>query len=66
MMRDFKETFLEVIQAVLPLTLAVIVIMLVFLGSNLGHLASFLTGTIMVIAGMTFFLWGQTGHAANG
>ncbi|AKB63570.1 MAG: DUF1538 domain-containing protein [Methanosarcina mazei] len=58
MMRDFKETFLEVIQAVLPLTLAVIVIMLVFLGSNLGHLASFLTGTIMVIAGMTFFLMG--------
>jgi hypothetical protein len=58
MMRDFKETFLEVIQAVLPLTLAVIVIMLVFLGSNLEHLGSFLSGTILVIAGMTFFLMG--------
>jgi hypothetical protein len=58
MMRDFKETFLEVIQAVLPLTLAVVVIMLVFLGSNLGHMTSFLTGTILVIAGMTFFLMG--------
>ncbi|MDQ1253452.1 MAG: hypothetical protein QG646_2619 [Euryarchaeota archaeon] len=58
MMRDFKETFLEVIQAVLPLTLAVVVIMLVFLGSNLGHMTSFLTGTILVIVGMTFFLMG--------
>lgn len=58
MMRDFKETFLEVIQAVLPLTLAVILIMLVFLGSNLEHLGSFLSGTILVIAGMTFFLMG--------
>ncbi|MCC4768961.1 DUF1538 domain-containing protein [Methanosarcina sp. DH2] len=58
MMRDFKEIFLEVIQAVLPLTLAVVVIMLVFVGSNLGHFTSFLTGTVMVIVGMTFFLMG--------
>jgi hypothetical protein len=58
MMRDFKETFLEVIQAVLPLTLAVVVIMLVFVGSNLGHFTSFLTGTVLVIVGMTFFLMG--------
>ncbi|AKB76948.1 Membrane spanning protein [Methanosarcina horonobensis HB-1 = JCM 15518] len=58
MMRDFKETFLEVIQAVLPLTLAVIVIMLVFTGSNPVHFVSFLSGTVLVIMGMTFFLMG--------
>ncbi|MDY9928040.1 DUF1538 domain-containing protein [Methanosarcina sp.] len=58
MMRDFQETFLEVIQAVLPLTLAVVVIMLVFVGSNLSHFTSFLTGTVLVIVGMTFFLMG--------
>ncbi|KKG14275.1 hypothetical protein EO98_09940 [Methanosarcina sp. 2.H.T.1A.6] len=58
MMRDFKQTFLEVIQAVLPLTLAVVVIMLVLVGSNLGHITSFLTGTVLVIVGMTFFLMG--------
>lgn len=58
MMRDFQETFLEVIQAVLPLTLAVVVIMLVFVDSNLSHFTSFLTGTVLVIVGMTFFLMG--------
>lgn len=58
MMRDFKETFREVIQAVLPLTLAVILIMLVIIGSSLDQITSFLTGTVLVIAGMTFFLMG--------
>lgn len=41
MMRDIKETFLEVVQAVLPLTLAISLIMLVFIGSNIGNLISF-------------------------
>ncbi|MCO5380817.1 MAG: DUF1538 domain-containing protein [Methanosarcina barkeri] len=58
MMRDIKETFLEVVQAVLPLTLAISLIMLVFIGSNIGNLISFLAGAILVTFGMTFFLVG--------
>jgi hypothetical protein len=57
MIQDFKETFKEVVQAVLPLTAAVLLIMLV-IGLNSGMFLSFFTGAIMVIAGMVFFLMG--------
>lgn len=58
MMRDIKETFLEVIQAVLPLTLVVVLIMLVFIEANLDLLISFLINVIQVILGITLFLMG--------
>lgn len=58
MMRDIKETFLEVVQAILPLTLAVVLIMLIFVGANRDLLISFLIGVIEVTAGMTLFLLG--------
>lgn len=57
MIQDFKETFREVLQAVLPLTAAVLLIMLV-IGLNSGIFISFFTGTILVIVGMVFFLMG--------
>ncbi|AFV22237.1 protein of unknown function DUF1538 [Methanolobus psychrophilus R15] len=57
MLQDFKETFKEVVQAVLPLTAAVLLIMVV-IGLNSGMFLSFFTGAIMVIAGMVFFLMG--------
>jgi hypothetical protein len=58
MMRDIKETFLEVVQAILPLTLAVVLIILIFIGTNRDLLISFLAGVIQVTAGMTLFLLG--------
>jgi hypothetical protein len=58
MMRDIKEIFLEVVQAILPLTLAVVLIMLIFVGANRDLLISFLIGVIEVTAGMTLFLLG--------
>lgn len=57
MMQDFKETFREVVQAIVPLTIAVFLIMLV-LGLNSGLILSFFTGALLVIAGMVFFLMG--------
>jgi hypothetical protein len=57
MIQDFKETFREVVQAVLPLTAAVLIIMLV-IGLNSDLFLSFFIGTIMVIAGMVLFLMG--------
>jgi len=57
MLQDFKETFREVIQAVLPLTAAVLLIMLV-IGLDSDFFLSFSKGTIMVIAGMVLFLMG--------
>jgi hypothetical protein len=57
-MRDVKEIFLEVVQAVLPLTLAVTLLMLIFIGVNLDFFISFLTSVVQVILGITFFLLG--------
>lgn len=57
-MRDVKEIFLEIVQAVLPLTLAVTLLMLIFIGVNLDFFISFLTSVVQVILGITFFLLG--------
>lgn len=57
MIQDFKETFKEVVQAVLPLTLTVLLLMLV-IGLNSDMILSFFTGAFMVIAGMVLFLMG--------
>lgn len=58
MMSDIKETFQEVVQAILPLTLAIVLLMLAFVGTNLRDLISFLIATILTVVGMTFFLTG--------
>lgn len=58
MMRDIRETFKEVVQAIFPLTLAVVVLMLVFVGTALDDLISFLMATVLTVVGMTFFLTG--------
>ena len=55
MIRDIKEVLLEVAQAVFPITLAVVLIMLVFIGTNLDHLISFLISAVLVTLGMFFF-----------
>ncbi|WP_410507900.1 DUF1538 domain-containing protein [Methanosarcina hadiensis] len=58
MMRDIKQTFLEVVQAIFPLTLAVILLMLVFVGVSLKDLIPFLFYTVLATLGMAFFLTG--------
>jgi hypothetical protein len=58
MMRDIKEVILEVTQAVFPITLAVVLILLVFMGASLDHLISFITSAVLVALGMFFFLIG--------
>ena len=55
---DVKEIALEVLQAVFPITLAVVIILLVFTGTNLSQLISFLISALLVTLGMFFFLIG--------
>lgn len=57
-MRDIKQTFLEVIQAIFPLTLAVMLLMLVFVGVSLKDLIPFFYYTVLATLGMAFFLTG--------
>lgn len=57
-MRELREIVLEVLQAVLPITLAVVLILLVFVGTNFAYLISFLTSALLVMLGMFFFLIG--------
>jgi len=57
MIQDFKETFREVIQAVLPLTIAVLLIMFV-IGLSTEVFLSFFIGALFVIVGMILFLMG--------
>ncbi|MBP1909113.1 DUF1538 domain-containing protein [Methanolobus bombayensis] len=57
MIDDFKETFKEVFMAVLPLSVAVLILILVIDMSS-DILLSFITGAFLVIAGMVLFLMG--------
>ncbi|HII79114.1 MAG TPA: DUF1538 domain-containing protein [Methanosarcina sp.] len=58
MMRDIKQTFLEVVQAIFPLALVVMLLMLVFVGVSLSDLISFFIYTVLATFGMAFFLTG--------
>lgn len=58
MMGNIRETFLEVIQAIIPLTLTIVLLMLVFVGTSLPDLISFLIATVLTVVGMAFFLTG--------
>lgn len=57
MIEDFKETFKEVVLAVLPLSGVVLLIMLM-IGMSSNMFLSFVTGTLLVIGGMVLFLMG--------
>lgn len=57
MIQNFKETFKEVVQAVVPLTTVVFLIMLV-IGIDMDMALSFFTGALLVISGMVLFLMG--------
>lgn len=57
-MKAIKAIFFEVLQAVLPVTVAVLVLQLAFLGMPLQSSAQFTVGALMVITGMTLFLLG--------
>ncbi|MDY0388168.1 MAG: DUF1538 domain-containing protein [Methanolobus sp.] len=57
MIQNFKETFKEVVQAVVPLTTVVFLIMLV-IGIDMDMTLSFFTGALLVISGMVLFLMG--------
>ena len=52
MMRDIKQTLLEVVQAIFPLTMAVMLLMLVFVGTGLNQLISFFFYTVLATLGM--------------
>ena len=58
MIQDFKETYKEVLQAVLPLTVAILLIMFLFMDMDPGLMLTFLKGAIFVIFGMGLFLMG--------
>lgn len=58
MMRDIKQTLLEVVQAIFPLTMAVMLLMLVFVGTGLDQLISFFFYTVLATLGMALFLTG--------
>ncbi|WP_462273132.1 DUF1538 domain-containing protein [Methanohalophilus sp.] len=57
MIEDIKETTKEVIQAVLPLTVAIFFLM-VIIGMNYDMFLSFFMGSLLVILGMILFLLG--------
>ena len=57
MLEDFKETTWEVIQAVVPLTVVALLILLL-IETNSELLVNFLRGSFLVIIGMILFLFG--------
>lgn len=58
MMQDIKHTLLEVVQAMFPLTLAIVLITLIFVDIGMNRLISFLIYTILATLGMALFLIG--------
>ncbi len=57
-MQYIKDVFWEVFQAVLPIALLVIVLLLIFIPGAGLLIGQFLVGTVMVIAGLGLFLIG--------
>jgi len=53
-----KDTTFEVIKAIAPLILVVIILQCTFVRASVGIFVQFLVGSILVIAGMIFFLLG--------
>lgn len=57
-MQSLKETTLEVLSAVLPITILVIILQFTLIGLPLETFLQFLIGAVMVIAGLVLFLLG--------
>ncbi|HOT02768.1 MAG TPA: DUF1538 domain-containing protein [Methanolinea sp.] len=55
---DFKETCVEVLKAISPIVLVILLVEITFIGISLESLARFLVGTLMVALGFVFFLSG--------
>ncbi len=58
MRKLLKDTSFEVIRAIAPLIIVVIILQFTFVRASAGVFIQFLVGTILVIAGMIFFLIG--------
>ena len=53
-----KATTLEVIRAIAPLIIVIIILQFTFVQASAGVFIQFLVGSVLAIAGMTFFLLG--------
>jgi hypothetical protein len=53
-----KDTTLEVVRAIAPLIIVVIILQFTFVKASAGTFIHFLIGSVLVIVGMTFFLLG--------
>ncbi len=58
MNQKLKEKFFESLSAVLPITCIVLLISIILVPMNLGAMAMFLVGAVMLIFGMSFFQLG--------
>ncbi len=58
MLQSIKDTALEVIQAIIPLTLAITILQLTIVRMPAAQFLDFLIGALMVMVGMVFFLIG--------
>ncbi|MBE0481759.1 MAG: DUF1538 domain-containing protein [Dehalococcoidia bacterium] len=58
MLGEVRRTFLEVVRAILPVTLAVVIIQFALIRMPIDVFLQFLIGAAMVIAGMSLFLLG--------
>ncbi|MGB3945190.1 MAG: DUF1538 domain-containing protein [Methanothrix sp.] len=58
-MRDqFKDALKETVQSIAPITLIVLLIQILMIGSPLENIATFVLGALMVAIGFSFFLMG--------
>ncbi|MCX6012996.1 MAG: DUF1538 domain-containing protein [Chloroflexi bacterium] len=58
MFHDIKKTTIEVLQAILPITIIIIIFQFTFVKMPAGQFVQFIIGTLMVAAGMILFLLG--------
>jgi hypothetical protein len=58
MMRDFRETLREVIQAILPITLVIVILELTVLHTPMEAFIQFILGTALATLGIVLFLMG--------
>ncbi|MDG6257195.1 MAG: DUF1538 domain-containing protein [Methanomicrobiaceae archaeon] len=58
MMHDYKHTFREVTQAILPILLVILLVQIFLLGSSTAAILQFLIGAVMMVFGIALFLIG--------
>jgi len=57
-MQDYKETFKEVLQAILPICIVILLLQVFLLGASVAEVLEFIFGAAMVIVGIALFLIG--------